>query len=299
MRLAYLPTIPELQAFAACADLGTTTKAAEYLNLTQSAISRSINSLEERLGVNLFHRVKQRLQLSDAGKTFQRDAHRLLDDLNKTAMSIMAFGGHSELLKIACLPTFANRWLIPKLHKFQKIAPNLTFDISSRLYPIDFEKDGFDAVIRRGNYQSNDDNSIKIMDEYLIVVASPNLISFENKITDLELIKLPLLQQTTRPTLWLDWFKNTEIDSRAILRGARFDHFEMLISATIAGLGVGLVPEILIEKELKDGRLTSISDRKLIGDEPYTLIYPAKSNDIIGFTKFKQWVETELKQDFA
>jgi len=68
MREAYMPTLAELQAFCACARLGTTTRAAESLNLTQSAISRSINALEDRLGVRLFLRVRQRLSLSDAGR---------------------------------------------------------------------------------------------------------------------------------------------------------------------------------------------------------------------------------------
>src|SRR5690554_5180511 len=111
MRDAYMPTIGELHAFVSCARSGSTTRAADELHLTQSAVSRSLGTLEERLGVLLFHRVKQRLVLSDAGHAFHREAERILTDLNQAAVAVMAFGGQSEVLRLAVLPTFASRWL--------------------------------------------------------------------------------------------------------------------------------------------------------------------------------------------
>ncbi len=299
MRQSYLPTIIELQAFSACIVFGTTTKAAHALNLTQSAISRSINSLEERLGVRLFHRIKQRLVLSDAGRALQYDAKKLLTDLDEAAMSVMAFGGHSEVLRLAILPTFANRWLIPRLSNFQKIAPNVTFDIASRLHPVDFEIDPFDAAIGRGNHRSSGTETIELMQEYLVIVASPKMLKNQAELSDEDLIKLPLLQQATRPTLWLEWFKHAQIDHREILRGARFDHFDMLINAAIAGLGVALVPEILVKKELSSGGLVLYSERRLLAEQAYCLIYPKYSDEIAGFAKFRDWLTREISNNIT
>ncbi|MBL1420555.1 MAG: LysR family transcriptional regulator [Alphaproteobacteria bacterium] len=295
MRDTYLPTISELQAFLSCSQLGATTRAAKALNLTQSAISRSIHSLEERLGVQLFHRVRQRLILSDAGRVLQRDAANLLANLDQAAMTVMAFGGHSELLRLASLPTFASVWFIPKLQNFQQIMPNMTFDISAKLTDVDFENEAFDAAIQRGKHPSTAVESLELIDEYLIIVAKPEFLPNGKMLEDADLAKLPLLQQATRPTLWLDWFEHAGLDTRTILRGARFEHFDMVINAAIAGLGIGLVPEILVQDALKTGQLIVASQRRLLTDEPYCLVYPQRSAEIDGFENFKQWLLAETK----
>lgn len=290
MRQVYTPSIAELQAFTSCARTGATTRAAQSLKLTQSAVSRSINSLEERLGVRLFHRVRQRLVLSDAGRALQRDAENLLADLDQAAITVMAFGGHAQVLRLAVLPTFASTWLIPKLQSFVAVASEVTFDISARLGAVDFETDPFDAAIQRGDHRPTGTRALTLMDEYLVIVAAPSLLEDKHVLEDSELAKLPLLQQSTRPSLWLDWFRHAGLDPRAILRGARFDHFDMVINAAIAGLGVALVPEVLAQKGLFEGQLVLASKRRLLGVEPYTLIYPQRSEEIEGFARFKDWL---------
>ncbi|MCF6301771.1 MAG: LysR family transcriptional regulator [Devosiaceae bacterium] len=290
MRQVYIPTISELQAFCVCAQTGATTRAAQALNLTQSAISRSINSLEKRLGVQLFDRVRQRLILSDAGRAFQRDAARVLADLENSAMMVMAFGGHSDVLRLAVLPTFASTWLIPKLGDFQTLFPKVTFDIGARLKPVDFEVEAFDAAIQRGGATSPGVKFIPLMDEYLVAVAAPELAETSGNFDEGEAADFSLLQQATRPDLWPRWFEQGGLDQRTILRGARFDHFDMVKEAAISALGVALVPESLVQRELGAGTLILLSERKMAGPEPYMLIYPERSEDITGFNSFKNWV---------
>jgi len=290
MREGYIPTITELQAFSACARLGATTRAAHALNLTQSAVSRSVGTLEERLGVRLFHRVKQRLILSDAGRALHRDVERLLEDLQQAAMTVMAFGGHADVLRLAVLPTFGSTWLVPKLADYRNIAPNLTFDISARLDTVDFEAEGFDAAIQRGDHRPPGAHADVLMPERLVVLAAPSLLGGRSILPDEELSHMPLLQQSTRPTLWLDWFRDAGLDSRTILRGARFQHFDMVIHAAIAGLGVALVPELLARAALAAGELVPASERRLVGDQPYTLIYPHRSQQREGFMRFRGWL---------
>lgn len=290
MRQVYIPTISELQAFSACAETGATTRAAQSLNLTQSAVSRSINSLENRLGVRLFDRVKQRMVLSDAGRAFQRDASRLLADLARSAMSVMAFGGHANVLRLAVLPTFASTWLIPKLAKFQKIMPKMTFDISARLQGVNFDVDPFDAVIRRGDAVPNGAQAVELMAEKLVVVGSAKMFDPQNLPDDEALSKLPLLQQATRPNLWPDWFEHAGLDPRTILRGARFDHFDMVLNGAACGLGIAVVPDILAAREVAAGRLICLTKRRLVSELPYMLIYSERSKKIEGFEEFRRWL---------
>jgi len=287
----YVPKISELQTFVACARLGATTRAADNLHLTQSAVSRSLNALEDRLGVRLFHRVRQRLILSDAGRAMLPEAEAVLRDLRDAALKVMAFGGRTELLRLAALPSFASQWLVPRLADFQRQAPNTTFDIGARLDAVQFDSEPVDAALQRFAGRPGPGLNVdELMPEFLVVVAAPGILAGRAPADDNTLIDLPLLQQATRPSLWLDWFRHTGLDVRTILRGARFEHFDMVVNAAIAGLGVALVPEILVRQHLAGGRLVLASPRRQQTETPYCLIYPDRSNALPSFRRFRDWL---------
>ncbi|WP_343082427.1 LysR substrate-binding domain-containing protein [Ostreiculturibacter nitratireducens] len=295
MRHAYTPTLPELQAFCAAAREGSATHAAAALGLTQSAISRALGSLEARLGVRLFHRVRQRLVLSDAGRAMFPEAERLLADLDSAALTVMAFGGHRDVLRIASLPTFAAVWLIPRLSRFAALAPNVTFDMSATLGPLDFERDPRDLAILRGAPRGRGIRSETLLEERLVVVASAALLPGAEPLEDEALARLPLLQQATRPNLWLDWFLDAGLDPITILRGARMEQFGMVLAAARAGLGVALVPEILVRGELASGTLRLASRRSMVTGTPYALHYPERSEEIAAFRSFRDWILSEAR----
>lgn len=299
MRQSYLPTISELHAFCACARTGSATRAAETLNLTQSAVSRSLATLEDRLGIQLFDRVRQRLVLSEAGRAFQRDADRLLGDLEHAAVSMIAFGGERTVLRIAVLPTFGTRWLAGRLAAFRQHQPDVTIDLVSRLDAVDFDGEPFDGAIQRTELRAVNAAVVPLIDEVLVVVAAPSLIGEQGILDDSDLARLPLLQQTTRPTLWLDWFRDAGLDWRHLLRGDRFEHFDMVIHAAVGGLGVALVPEIVVADELAAGRLVIASRRRLVVGEPYALIHPQRSNDNAAFDAFREWLVKEAQASTA
>lgn len=291
MRHAYTPTLAELEAFSTCARTGSATRAALALNLTQSAISRSLGALEARLGVRLFHRVRQRLILSDAGRAMLRDAERILADLDHTALTVMSFGGHRDVLRIASLPTFGAVWLIPRLARFAAQAPQVTFDMSATLTPVDFERDPRDMAVLRGLPAARGAKVQTLCEERLIVVAGPGLMQGQGAaLDDADLSRLPLLQQATRPNLWLDWFLDAGLDPITILRGARFEQFGMVLAAARADLGVALVPEVLVQGDLASGTLRLASHRSMISATPYVMTYPERSEEIEGFRLFRDWL---------
>lgn len=292
MRHAYTPTIAELEAFCACARGGTTIQAAQALGLTQSAVSRSISGLEARLGVALFLRARQRLTLSDAGRAFLREAEPLLERLNDAAMTVMAFGGQARVLRIAVLPTFGRLWLIPRLRGFQATMPGLSIDMAARLAPVDFDTEPFDLAIQRTQHRTSGAAHDHLLDEELAVVAAPALAAGAHDADDI--LRLPLLQQSTRPTLWPDWCRATGLDPRLALRGARFDHFDMVLDAAIAGLGVALVPEILARAALDSGALLRVLPGDFATGQAYSLIYPDHSAALPHFARFRDWLRAEI-----
>ena len=288
MRHAYTPSIHELQAFVASAESGSATQAATVLGLTQSAVSRSINTLEARLGVKLFHRVRRRLVLSDAGRALLRDASRLLADLDQTALTVMSFGGHRDVLRLAALPTFGAVWLMPRLARFAEVAPEVTFDMATTLALVDFEQGPFDFAVIRGRQRPGD---VVLAEERLVVVAAPNLLPSGGKpLADKDLARLPLLQQSTRPNLWRDWFLDAGLDPITIARGARFEQFGMVLAAARAGMGVALVPEVLVTDEIARGELRLASTRSMLTETPYLLSYPPRSEEVAAFRTFRDWL---------
>jgi LysR family glycine cleavage system transcriptional activator len=290
MRHAYTPSLPELQAFVQAARTGTATRAASALGLTQSAISRALTSLEARLGVALFHRIRQRLVLSDAGRALLPEAERMLADLDRAARTVMAFGGHRDVLRMAVLPTFAALWLIPRLSGFAATSPLVTFDMSATLTALDFERDARDMAIIRAQGPLRGASFDVLAQERLVVVAAPSLLPGGAVLGDDDLARLPLLQQSTRPNLWLDWFDRAGLDPITILRGARFEQFGMVLAAARAGLGLALVPDLLAAPDLATGSLIKASDRSMTSDTPYALTYPSRSLDIPAFQAFRDWL---------
>lgn len=290
MRHAYTPTLPELQAFVQAARTGTATRAAAALGLTQSAISRALTTLEARLGVALFHRIRQRLVLSDAGRALLPEAERMLADLDRAALTVMSFGGHRDVLRLAVLPTFAALWLIPRLSDFAALAPQVTFDMTATLTPLDFERDPRDVAIIRAQPPLRGAEMDILAEERLVVVAAPALLPSAGMLSDADLARLPLLQQATRPNLWLDWFLNAGLDPITILRGARFEQFGMVLAAARAGLGLALVPEMFAAPDIAAGALRLASARFMASDTPYALTYPQRSLEIAAFRQFRDWI---------
>lgn len=288
----YTPSVQELRALVSCGDLGSVSRAADALNLTQSAVSRSIRALEDRLGVQLFHRVRKRLHLSDAGRAMVHDARDILAALDRSAKMAMTFGKGGDVLRLAVLPTFAATWLIPRLPAFFALHADLSIDLASALHPVDFDESPFDAAIQRAVMARKDTEVMHLLDEKLIMVASPSLIAIGQTLSHPELASYPLIQLATRPKLWNDWLQNEETPPIVRLQGPRVQHFDMVISAAQAGLGIALLPAIFAEQAITAGTLHQVHPRMLNGPTPYALIRPQSRVDSAAMDAFAVWIKT-------
>ncbi|MET3663304.1 LysR family transcriptional regulator [Aquamicrobium ahrensii] len=286
---ALMPDLGKLQAFESAARHGNVTQAGRELSLTQSTISRQIRDLEVQLGVPLFERVRQRVVLSEAGRKFLPDARKLLEQGEAAMLRAMA-GSSASLLRLATLPTFGTRWLIPHLPGFLRAHPGVALDIASRSEPFDLEEQGFDAAIHYGQPIWANATCRYICQEVIVPVASPALTQSRNVEGPGDLAALPLLHLATRPKAWADWFRQTEIETASSFQGHRFDQFTMMIQAATAGLGVALLPLYLIGPELKAGQLQVVIDVPLPTENGYHFVMPNGKLDHPVANELHRWI---------
>lgn len=288
-----VPSLSALAAFEAAARHGSFTRAAEELNLTQGAVSRQVAHLEGVLGVSLFERVKKRVTLTAAGAAYAAEVREGLSRLAAATVSTMAFRGAAGVLNLAILPTFGTRWLIPRLPRFTEAHPGITINFATKLVPFDFTREPLDAAVHFGDPVWPGARLHRLMGEEIVPVASPALIARFGLSSAADMLKAPLLQQSTRPRAWANWLEQQGLPPQRALMGPRFEQFAMVSQAAVAGLGLAIVPRFLVEEELRSGALVIPVDRSLIGQEGYYLVYPEEKANLPAVTAFRDWLLAE------
>ena len=282
-----LPSTQALACFDSAARHESYTRAAQELALTQSAVSRQITALEAFLGVPLFRRTRHGVALTPAGRQYARQVGPRLQALERDTLDVMAHQGHGGAMTLAAVPTFATRWLIPRLPMFVAEHPDIVVNIDTRTRPFLFADTGFDAALYAGTPEQvaqwpGTDASL-LMHETVLPVCSPQLLSqaalrgrgrAQPTVPASVLAGLPLLQQSTRPHAWRQWFDAMRTAAPRALEGPRFELFSMLAVAAVQGLGVALIPPMLIEAELARGELVAASAHPLRGERAYYLVTP-------------------------
>lgn len=250
-----IPSHSALMAFEAAARHGSFARAADELSLTEGAISRQIGRLEAFLGVVLFERVGNRVRLLPNGERYAAQVRETLDRLERDSQYLMGQPSDGASLDIAILPTFATRWLIPRLRRFQEGHPNITVHLAERMEPFVLADSGFDAAIHFEHPAWTGMRTHRLLHEVLVPVCHPVLIEGRDAATALD--ALPRLHRRQNPDAWQRYAEETGIALTNPAIGARYDLHAMLIEAALAGLGVALVPRLYVEAELSDGRLVA------------------------------------------
>ena len=289
-----IPDLAVLQAFECAARHGNFTLAATELNLTQSAVSRQIKALEEQLGLLLFERVRKRVVLSDAGRRLLPEVRRILHQSEEMVVRARASAQATSTLALACLPTFASRWLMPRLPDFMRRHPGTVIDVASRVEPFDFEAEDFDLAIHFGQPVWAHATCTYLCSEIILPVASPSLIEAAAPGGPEDLAGQPLLHLATRPKQWASWFEMNGLDGADAYRGNRFDQFAMIIEAAASGMGFALLPLYLIESELASGRLRIAFDRPITTENSYYVVFPESKREHRLAQAFGAWLHTQV-----
>src|SRR5437867_1139885 len=238
-----IPSTLALSAFESAARHHSFTKAADELAVTQSAVCRQIAALEEFLGAKLFRRGRRGVTLTEVGVSYSRKVTARLDDVERDALELMANGEQGGTVELGVVPTFATKWLPPRLPRFTALHPDITVHLSVRTRPFLFDETPLDAAIQAGQTIWPGTEGSLLMQENLIAVCSPKLIAAGTSLRTASAWKsLTLLQMSTRPYLWRDWFQSCEILTEGALTGPRFELFSMAAEAAVYGMGVALIP---------------------------------------------------------
>lgn len=285
-----IPSTAALQAFEAAARHESFTRAAQELYLTQSAICRQIATLEGFLGVALFHRVRRGVRLSEAGERYSRLIATRLDAIERDTLAIMAHQAGGGVLELAVVPTFATRWLIPKLSNLGQLHPGIQVNMSTQTRPFMFDQTEFDAAIYFGDPGWPGTEAHFLMHEHPVPVCSPRLSGAQPSMHPQDIAHLPLLQQSTRPDAWRQWFISAGVTAEADMAGNRLELFSMLAQAAIEGLGVALIPPFLIQQEIASGQLIALSDHSYPSDKAYHLIVPERKASQPVLVAFRDWL---------
>lgn len=296
-----LPSTQALICFEAAARHESYTRAAQELALTQSAVSRQITALEDFLGMALFRRTRHGVALTPAGADYARQTARQLDSMERDTLDAMARQGLGGSLQLAAVPTFATRWLIPRLPDFATKHPEITVHIETRTRPFLFNDTPFDAALYAGtppqaaNWAGT--NAVLLLHEDVLPVCSPALLGAKAQLSPSAIARMPLLQQSTRPDGWHQWFDAQKVDAPRARTGPRYELFSMIAVAAAHGLGVALMPRMLIEPELARGELVVACDRPLRAERGYFLITPASADERPALAAFRDWLVAQASPD--
>lgn len=288
----FLAPMNVLTAFEAAARLQSFTAAAEELNLTQSAVSRQIRSLEEKLGAELFVRERQTVRLTVSGEIYAQEIRCALQLIATATLGFRA-NPQGGTLNLAILPTFGARWLVPRLPKFLAAHPGVTINLATRLAPFDFKVDQMDAAIHYGAPEWAGARLDCLMKETVLPACSPAIRSQYKVQKPEHLLRAPLVHLVSRPDAWERWLQAAGVAFDEV-HGMLVDQFSVATQAAVAGLGVALLPTLLIQDELSRGDLVPAVDWPMQSTDNYYLAWPIAREDYPPLQAFRRWIEAEV-----
>ena len=299
-----LPPLGSLRAFEAAARHMSFKDAASELHVTPAAVSQQIKTLEDFCGIKLFRRLTRALVLTEAGQVALPQITLGLDQLAAGYRLIKGHGGIGPLV-LSLPPSFATKWLVPRLGRFQERHPEIVVRIDATSRLVQFDAEGVDIGIRFGKGHYPGLTSHHLFPSRVIPVCSPDLPRSDRpleKPADLSAFTLLHLRDSDAPgtePVWDMWLRAAGVTGVDTRLGPQFSDYAMAIDAAVSGQGVGLVDATLAEAELKSGRLIQpFADvAEIEGEFCYYLVYPQGRGDDPRIKAFKAWIESEILPD--
>jgi LysR family glycine cleavage system transcriptional activator len=296
-----LPPLSTLRAFEAVARRLSFSRAAEDLHVTPGAVSQQIRLLEELLGESLFVRTKRSVTMTEVGMQMLPDVQLGLETLSR-AISSKTPSTAGKALTISVAPSFASKWLLPRLADFSDRYPDIDLRISATVALVDFKRDKVDLAIRLGRGSYPDLHAELLFGETLAPLCSPELLKAKGRLRKPDdLSKHRLLHDTSIPgeserPSWERWLELAGAKHVSAHRGTRFSLAELALQAAIDGSGVVLGRMVLAEGDLAAGRLVRPFKVVLPLDVSYFLVMPRSSARRHEIQCFRDWLYGALKQ---
>jgi LysR family glycine cleavage system transcriptional activator len=290
------PALSSVRAFEAAARLSSFTKAATELNITQSAVSHGVRDLEERFKVALFVRNSRNLALTEAGRLYLPFATEALGRLRAGDRAVLDPARRERVITVSVSPSFAAKWLVPRLGDFAAANPDLDLRISATPAHIDFSDGEIDIAIRHGVGDWPRLHCTQLCEEMLYPVCSPMLRGGPPK-TLKTLLAQTLIHHRSSDT-WRAWLASfgVEADGR-IEHGPVLNEMSLAIDAAVAGHGIALARSALVARDLSEGRLVRPILEATRAEFAYWIVGPEATATRPPLVRFRAWLLKEAGSD--
>ncbi len=295
-----LPPLNALRSFEAAARHLSFARAAGELHVTPAAISHQVKVLEDYLGIELFRRVNRNLFLTDAGQACLPGIREAFDGL-ATAIGKISTAGRSGVLTVSVAPSFAGKWLLPRLDRFQAANPDIDVRVSASMQLVDFASADVDLAIRYGAGRYPGLVVEKLLDEIVFPVCSPKLLKGKQGLRHPEQLRhLALLHDDSPdddescPT-WEMWLRAAGVSDVDHTRGPRFNQSSLVLEAAILGRGVALAKSAIAAADLAAGTVVKPFELSFPVGFAYYLVCPETKARLPKVELFRAWLKREAE----
>ncbi len=291
------PTIQELLAFDAAARHQSITLASDSLCVTASAVSKQIAGLEAFLGRRLLQKSGRGVELTPQGRVYWQKISAGLRAIETASFEARSGDAGAGLITLASAPSLLTKWLIPRLPDFSQKSRHVMLSFSRHLEPSDGLPAGVDAAIRYGP-----DGWPGVVSEYVagrefVLIAAPGLVDARRRPAGFAraqgVLRHTLLHHEGTPAAWRQWATQHRVPEMHTLAGPRFAQYSSLIQAALSGLGIGLVPALLVQTEFAEGSLVNPFADPIVVDQGHYLCYRPDRLELPAFAAFRQWLLLE------
>ncbi|MCJ8337903.1 MAG: transcriptional regulator GcvA [Pseudomonadales bacterium] len=290
-----LPPLNSLRAFEATARLQGVQRASEELHVTHGAISRQLKQLEAWLGVTLFDRSARNISVNSAGENYLKTISSALDLIAQGSENLQHLKTENTL-GIATTHSIASKWLMDKLNLFSQISAETEVWLSLEQRSTDFGATGIDLAIRMGHGPWPDLHCLPLLQDRLIPVCSPTLLSQECRLEKpADLAKFTLLHDRDPETQWQSWFTANQLELIDITKGPRYTSSDILLNSAINGQGVALVSEVLATADLAQQRLLQPLPQSVDLGVYFWLVMPREKYQQPQVRRFCDWLLANVK----
>ncbi len=294
-----LPPLNALRAFEAAARHLNFSRAAEELSVTPGAVSQQIQNLEDYVGVALFKRTPKGLLLTDPAQIALPALREAFDRLADAA-SMLTAAVDGRRLTVSVAPSFAAKWLVPRLGRFEALHPQVDVWVSAGLELVDFNGGEIDLAVRYGTGRYPGLEVVRLMQETVAPVISPELLE-RQPLNDPADLAGHLLLHDGSPDAdescpdWTMWLAARGVRGVDGQRGPRFNQSNLVIEAAVGGRGVALAKRALAQADIDAGRLVSPFQIATAVDFAYYAVYPKAKARLPQVKAFVGWLIAEAE----
>jgi LysR family glycine cleavage system transcriptional activator len=282
-----------LPSFRVIARTGNLRAAADELHLTHSAVSQQLRLLETQLGFELFDRRARRIVLNAAGSALLQAIGPALDQIDDGVRTAAASAsGAEQRLRVSVLPSFAQRWLLPRMGDWHAKHPDIALELNASQQVVDLQREGFHAALRQGSGQWRGLHAERLIDSPKLPVGSPEAAQRLLGRDVAALAHEPLLGNAE---MWERWFALAGLKVR-VNPVAVFNDAGLMLQAAEQNMGIALTREVLAADALRERRLFRLSTLSLheATVDAYWLVYPPDLHDWRPLAMLRRWLHAQI-----